>query len=46
MSFIIEGKTTYPPAPEGLHHGVCVDIVDLGIVETSFGPKPKWMLVW
>jgi hypothetical protein len=27
---------TYTPAPEGVHHAVCVDVIDLGMVESSF----------
>ena len=36
----------YPACPEGLHHAVCVDVVDLGIVETKFGKKHKLDIVW
>lgn len=43
----------YPVAPAGLHQGVCVDAVDLGIVETlKFGSltekesKHKVRLIW
>ena len=41
-------KKSYSAAPEGLHAAVCCDVVDLGDVETAFGPKHKvefrWML--
>jgi len=41
-------RKSYSAAPEGLHAAVCCDVVDLGDVETSFGPKHKvefrWML--
>jgi len=36
----------FKPAPEGLHVGVCVDVVDLGIVDTNFGKKPMVKFVW
>lgn len=29
------------PAPSGTHSAVCVDVVDLGILKTSFGGKEK-----
>lgn len=29
------------PAPSGAHQGVCVDVVDLGMLEVSFGGKKK-----
>jgi len=34
------------PAPEGLHSAVCVDVVDLGLVDTSFGKKEQVRLVF
>jgi hypothetical protein len=34
------------PAPEGLNNAVCIDVVDLGMVETQWGKKPKVRLVW
>jgi len=34
------------PSPEGLHHAVCVDVVDLGLQDTPWGPKPKLQLTW
>jgi hypothetical protein len=36
----------YATAPEGLHHGVCVDVVNLGIVQGAYGAKHKVRLVW
>ncbi len=36
----------YTPCPEGLHHAVCVDVVDLGIVTGAFGDKHKVRIVW
>lgn len=38
--------STFEPCPEGLHHGVCVDAVDLGIVQTAFGDKHQVQLRW
>ena len=37
---------TYPPAPEGLHQAVAVDVVDLGKVDTGFGLKPMIQITW
>lgn len=34
------------PAPAGLHHSVCVDAVDLGMVDGTFGRKHMVKLVW
>jgi hypothetical protein len=39
------GKT-FTPCPEGLHVAVCVDVVDLGEVDTSFGRKFRVRLTW
>ena len=36
----------FTPAPAGLHHAVCVDAVDLGLVEGNFGKKPMVSLAW
>ena len=36
----------YTPAPEGLHHAVCVDVVDLGVLTTNWGDKHKVRFVW
>ena len=38
--------STYEPCPEGLHHGVCVDVVDLGLVKGQYGEKHKIRIVW
>lgn len=38
--------STFTPCPEGLHHAVCVDCVDLGIVTSAFGDKHKVKIVW
>lgn len=39
-------ESTFQPCPEGLHHAVCVDVVDLGIVAGAFGDKHKVRIVW
>ncbi len=47
MALIVKRpESTYSPSPEGLHHAVCVDIVDLGIVTSTFGDKHKCRIVW
>lgn len=39
-------ESTFQPCPEGLHHAVCVDVVDLGLVKSAFGDKLKVRIVW
>jgi hypothetical protein len=39
-------KKTFKPAPEGLWAGVCIDVVDKGIVPTQWGPKHKVQFRW
>lgn len=39
-------ESNYTPCPEGLHHAVAVDVVDLGIVSSAFGDKHRVRLVW
>ncbi|MBP3192975.1 phage replication initiation protein, NGO0469 family [Natronogracilivirga saccharolytica] len=47
MPLIIkEDPSQYPLPSEGLHHGVCVDAVDLGELDTPFGRKHKLSLIW
>ena len=52
MPIMVSGKsgTNFTPAPAGTHAAVCVDVVDLGILEVSFGGKTKQQhkinLVW
>ena len=43
---IKESETHFEPAPPGLHQAVCVDVVDLGIVDGKFGPKRKLKIIW
>lgn len=42
----INSGTDFEPVSEGVHSAVLGDVVDKGIVETSFGPKHKIMFVW
>lgn len=46
MSVWIEGSGDRPLAPQGQHNGVCVDVVDKGVVVTAFGSKRKVELTW
>lgn len=39
-------QTDWVNAPEGVHDAVCVDIVDLGMKDTQYGPKHKVRIVW
>lgn len=43
---MIVSGSKYVPAPEGLHNAACVDLIDLGIVETQWGKQAKIKLVW
>jgi hypothetical protein len=38
MSMVLQSKVggDYKPHPEGIHPAVCVDVIDLGLVETEF----------
>lgn len=45
MSFIISARV-FTPAPEGVHSAVCVDVINLGTVDTQFGKKPKCRIVF
>lgn len=45
MSLIAKG-TSFTPPPEGVWPAVCVDVVDLGTVESPWGAKPKCRIVW
>ena len=46
MKLPIGSSRDFIPAPEGRHRAVCVDVADLGMVETSFGDKHKLRIVW
>lgn len=41
-----DSRRDWTPAPEGLHQGVCVDVVDLGLVQTQWGEKHKVRIIW
>lgn len=43
---IYASKKTFKPAPEGLWDGVCIDVVDKGMVPTNYGPKHKVQFRW
>lgn len=34
-------SATFTPAPNGVHQGVCVDVIDKGIVEVTYAGKTK-----
>lgn len=38
---ILKKKTDFLPAPEGLHNAVCVDVVNLGLVDTVWMNKVR-----
>jgi hypothetical protein len=49
MSIVVSsnsGSFDYDPAPAGVHTAVCVDVVDLGEIETQWGKKHKISLLW
>lgn len=39
-------KKDFTPAPEGLWPAVCVDVVDLGMLQTQWGDKHKVQIRW
>lgn len=41
MPIYAKAGTDFKPAPPGTHAGVCVDVVDLGMVTSDFGGKKK-----
>lgn len=43
---LILKETEFTPAPTGIHKAICVDVVDLGMVKSPFGDKPKIRIVW
>lgn len=46
QDIIVDDKSEYVPCPNGFHDAVCVDVEDLGITATNFGPKHKVRLTW
>ncbi len=45
MPIVISGSD-FTPAPEGVFAAICVDVVDLGIVDGTYGKKHMIKLVW
>ena len=43
---IKETGSDFEPAPPGLHHSVCVDVVNLGWQDTKFGKRKQLKIVW
>lgn len=43
MSMVLQCKenTEFKPHPEGIHPAICVDVIDLGLVETDFQGQKK-----
>lgn len=39
-------ESSFDPCPEGLHQGVCVDVIDLGVVKGQYGEKHKVEIRW
>ena len=46
MTYIVKDSGSFTPAPAGLHRAVCVDVVDVGVMQGPFGAKEKVRLVW
>jgi hypothetical protein len=43
---LLKARGNYQPHPQGAYNARCVDVVDLGKVETQFGVKPMLKLVF
>lgn len=41
MPIFAKAGPTFTPAPAGLHQGVCVDVVDLGVLEVTYAGQTK-----
>src|SRR6185369_5138571 len=41
MSMLLQCKESSKPHPEGIHPAVCVDVIDLGLVEVEFQGQRK-----
>ncbi len=46
MAIIAKNTSNYKPAPAGLQNLVCIDVVDLGNVDTPYGPKDKVQFIF
>jgi hypothetical protein len=42
----IPNAPKFKAAPEGVFEAICVDVVDLGIVSSNYGPKHKLKVAW
>lgn len=40
------GSSDFVPCPAGVHQAVCVDVVDLGMLDSQFGTKHKISIRW
>ena len=41
MALVAKAGATYPVCPGGSHVGICIDVVDLGLVKSEYGGKAK-----
>jgi hypothetical protein len=50
MSIMLKSSPNFIPAPAGTHAAVCVDVIDLGMIEVVYQGKtqrkPKIVIVW
>jgi hypothetical protein len=48
MAVIVSGSNgkEFTPAPMGTHQAVCVDVVDMGLMDTQWGQKRKVDVRW
>lgn len=46
MPVIISKKSSFELAPAGTHYATCIGVYDIGTQETTFGPKPKIVLMF
>jgi hypothetical protein len=46
MPIFAPPNKSFTPAPAGAFPALCIDVVNLGIEETRFGPKPKIRFIW
>jgi hypothetical protein len=41
MAIMAKAGATYPVCPSGSHVAICIDVVDLGLVKSTYGEKAK-----
>jgi len=41
MAIVATKGANYPVCPNGSHMGICIDVVDLGMVKSTYGEKTK-----